>query len=362
MCTRMHALPDLRDLFRELVTRAREPMIITDVHGVIRFENGAAALSSGHDADDRVGRPIFEYIHPDDHQSLRAALARNGDPRDPATLLDCRIKHVDGRTIAIELTVAVIECGGDATRHVLMHVHDVSERLDLLARLRHAHKLAALGHLTSGVADDLARVMATIRSQLDHLPTSEAPPFFLRVVRRAAETGVALAQQLKAFAEMPPPFREQVDVHALLAEVRRSITTEAWLDVMLEAYHASVRTDRDLLRHGLVDLIVGFSRALDDGSVVSITTHNRSISRQVPWRSRTMPVEYLVIEIANGGRGTPVPPARTGLDSALPPPMSAGIVLALLSLDDVSSNAGGYVEVSSNGAGITVVAIYLPVQ
>jgi PAS domain S-box-containing protein len=350
----------LADFFRELVARAREPMIITDVGGIVRFENGAAALLTGHDAEGRAGRSIFEFIHPDDQPALRAAFDRNRDPRDPATLVDCRIRHLDGRTISTELTVTVIEIGARG-KHVLMHLHDVRDRLDLQARLRHAHKLAALGHLTSGVADDLTRVMATIRSQLDHLPTSEAPPFFLRVVRRAAETGTALAQQLKAFAEMPPPFREQVDVHALITEVRRSITAESWLDVAFEAGHSSARIDRDLLRQGLIDLIVGFSRAMPDGSVVSVTTRNRSISRQVAWRSRALPVEYLVVEISNTGRGKPSHP-HPDLASILAVPTSAAIVLALVSLDDVCTHAGGYVEVSSNGSGATLVALYVPVQ
>jgi len=35
-------------------------------------------------------------------------------------------------------------------------------------------------------------------------------------------------------------------------------------------------------------------------------------------------------------------------------------MLALVSLDDVSSDSGGYVEVSTNGSGATVIAVYLP--
>jgi PAS domain S-box-containing protein len=356
----MHPLPDWRDFFRELVIGAREAMIIADDRGVIRFENRAATLLTGHGDEDRTGRAIFEFVHPEDHHHLYAALERRGDPRDPATLIDCRARRADGRTIPIELNLATVQIGG--VTHVLMHLHDVSERVELHARLRHAHKLSALGHLTNGIADDLARVMATIRSQLDHLPTSEAPPFFLRVVRRAAETGAALAQQLKAFADMPPAFREQVDVHALVNEIRRSIGDDVWLDIRLDAASAVVRTDRELLRQALRDLALGFMRAMPEGSVVSVKTKNRSISRDVAWRSRRVPVEYLVIELSNTARGVPVEAPCDLFDPMVTPPMSAAIVLALVSLDDVASQAGGYVEISTNGGGATLVGIYLPVQ
>ena len=36
--------------------------------------------------------------------------------------------------------------GTEDSPHVLLHVHDVSERLSLLARLRQEHKLSSLGH------------------------------------------------------------------------------------------------------------------------------------------------------------------------------------------------------------------------
>jgi PAS domain S-box-containing protein len=354
----MHALPDWREYFRELVIGAREAMIIADDRGVIRFENRAATRLTGHGDEDRAERAIFEFVHPDDHHHLYAALERHGDPRDPATLIDCRVRHTDGRTIPIELNLAKIQIGG--VTHVLMHLHDVSERLELHARIRHAHKLAALGHLTNGIAEDLARVMATIRSQLDHLPTSEAPPFFLRVVRRAAETGAALAQQLKAFGEMPPAFREQVDVHTLISEVRRSISGDTWFDTRLDAASAVVRSDRELLRQAIRDLALGFARAMPDGSVVSVKTKNRAISRDVAWRCRRVAVEYLVIEVSNTARGVPVEAPSD--DPTVTPPMSAAIVLALVSLDDIASQAGGYVELSTNGGGATLVGIYLPVQ
>jgi two-component system sporulation sensor kinase A len=298
----MHSVADGSSLYRELVTRAREPMIVIDQRGLIRFENNAAGRLTGEAGKDRCGCPIFDLLHPADHDRLRVALERAGDVGEPAAIVECRARHVDGRWIAV-LMMSPVSAGTEDAPHVLLHLHDVGERLALLARIRLERKLASLGHLATGVADDLARLMETIRCQLSHLPTSETPPFFLRVIKKAAETGAALAQQIKAFAEMPSTFCEQVDLHVVLKEVLSAINGSPWLDMLLEASRPVVRTDREFLRQGLTDLVHGFAHAMPEGSVVSVTTRNLSTSRQQAWRNGTAGTEYIAIDICNTARG-----------------------------------------------------------
>jgi two-component system cell cycle sensor histidine kinase/response regulator CckA len=357
----MYSREDFGRLFEELVARARDGMVVTDTAGSIRFENEAARRLTGQGGENRDGRPFFDLIHPGDRGRVRTAFEAAAAAREPAALIECRALHFDRREINVELLMSPVE-GADGTAHVLIHVRDVNERLEMMARLRHAHKLASLGHLAMGVGDDLARVMATIRSQVAHLPTSEAPPFFLRVITKAAETGAALAQQLKAFAEMPSSSREEVDVHALVKDLRRAIGGELWVDTLFAASSVLVRTNRELLRQALVDLVRGFAHAMPEGSVVSIKTRNLSISRRPLWKERSAPVDYLVVEVSNTARGAALCTPRELFEPNAAPPVSAAIMLALIALDGLSSDSGGYVEVSTNSAGATLVALFLPGQ
>src|SRR4029453_5089780 len=113
---------------------------------------------TGRSADGRPGRPFLELVHPDDRDRVRAALERASDVREPAALIECRAFHIDGREISLEILISLAQAA-ENTPYVLMHLRDVTERLEMTARLRHAHKLASLGHLTMGVGEDLARVM-----------------------------------------------------------------------------------------------------------------------------------------------------------------------------------------------------------
>ena len=188
-----------------------------------------------------------------------------------------------------------------APRPRALQLLDASERVEMRARLGEHSRLAALGRMTAGVSDDLARVMVTIQGQLDHLLLSDAA-FGLRVIRRAAETGSALARQLKAFSEAPPPsaMDHAIDVHYLLKELRRATCPQLWLDMQLGAGSSMVKADHDGLRQGLTDLVLGFANAMPDGSVVSVTTRNVPLSRRPETAvGDCTAFNYLAIEVSN---------------------------------------------------------------
>jgi two-component system NtrC family sensor kinase len=355
------AMPDVDDLYRVLVHAARESMIVTDQEGAIAFANDAAARWTARSDDRRAQRTVFDILHLDDGAVMRAAFERCRTGHEAPVFVECRVRQGDGRWIPADVQVRSIE-GRDGARRVLLQIRDISENLAMRARLSQAHRLASLGRLTTGVADDLARVMATIRSQLDHLLLHEAMPFGMRVIRRAAETGTALAQQLRAFADAAPASRRSIDVHDLLKDIRRSISPVLWLDVLLTAGSTTVRADHETLRQGLTDLILGFANAMPDESIVSVATRNEPLAQHSGRTTEASGVDYLVIEVSNtaeavrGSLNGEVFEPRTSL------PVSAAIMLALVILDEVSFDSGGFVEVSTNPNGATVVTTYLVVE
>ena len=291
-------MPDVDDLYRVLVHAARESMVVIDDEGTIAFANDAAARWTARSDDKRARRTLFDILHPDDVAVVRAALERCRTRHDVPVFVECRVRQGDGRWIPADVQVRSIE-GREGARLVLLQIRDISENLAMRARLSQAHRLASLGRLTTGVADDLGRVMATIRSQLDHLLLHDSMPFGMRVIRRAAETGAALAQQLRAFADAAPASRRSIDVHDLLKDIRRSISPVLWLDVLLTAGATTVRADQETLRQGLTDLILAFANAMPDESIVSVATRNEPLAQHSGRSAEATGVDYLVIEVSN---------------------------------------------------------------
>jgi|KBSMisStaDraftv2_1062788.scaffolds.fasta_scaffold110205_2 PAS domain S-box-containing protein len=354
-------MPDVDEMYRVLVDAAREAMIVIDQQGTIAFSNSAAARWTARSDDKRERLTLFDFLHPDDGAVMRAALERFRTAAEAPVFVECRVRQGDGRWIPADVQVRGIE-SRDGARRVLLQIRDISESFAMRARLSQAHRLASLGRLTTGVADDLARVMATIRSQLDHLLLNDSMPFGMRVIRRAAETGAALAQQLRAFADAAPASRRSIDVHDLLKDIRRSISPVLWLDMLLGAASTTVRADHETLRQGLTDLILGFANAMPDDSIVRISTRNEPLAHRSGRSTEATGVDYLVIEVSNTAEAVTNISTGDVFEPRTALPVSAAIMLALVILDEVSFDSGGFVEVSTNPNGATVVTTYLVVE
>jgi hypothetical protein len=75
--------------------------------------------------------------------------------RDPAALVDCRVRHLDGRLIAVEVMVSLAVGGTEDSPHDAACAR--RQRTPVVARTASpGHKLSSLGHMANGVADDLA--------------------------------------------------------------------------------------------------------------------------------------------------------------------------------------------------------------
>jgi PAS domain S-box-containing protein len=154
---------DHAEIYRALVAHAFELMTVVDEGGDIVFENGAIERVTGYQMEERVGRSLFDFVHPEDAGRMKEAFDRARAGRGTTPRLDLRTRHRDGRWLPVESIARFI--GGDVV-HGLVHSQDVSERNDLRLRLRLAQRLTTLGRLTLGLADDFAKVVATIRAHL----------------------------------------------------------------------------------------------------------------------------------------------------------------------------------------------------
>jgi PAS domain S-box-containing protein len=356
---------DRVDILGTLVMHALEPMTVIDEHHVIAFENKAIERLTGRRVDERIGRSFFDFIDASDRALVRDAMNRALATREPTPSVTFRLLHRDGRPLPIESVVRFMEHADDRAVYGLIHSRDLGERADLQVRLRHAQKLTSLGLLTTRLADDVGRVVATIRSHLHTLrdPATKPVPFGLRAILKATEIAGAMAQQLRAFGELTPVLPDRIEIRGLLSEIRRSISDQMWLEVSLEADRTIVRAARESLQQGLTHLILGFRHAMPEESVVTITTQNFSLPQDfAPLPAGDPIVDYIVIEVTNTGRRTPRDVDGLLFEPSAVMPGSGPILMALVMLNDVVTSSGGFIEVVSGATAGPSVHIYIPVE
>lgn len=122
--------------FRTVVEHSPEVVAILDQDGRVTYVSPNVRGVAGHGADAAIGRPIDDFIHPDDRTAVDECLAELlGGRRELATFPALRLAHAERGWIRIEATVRNL-LHVRAVHGLMINFRDVSERLDAEDRLR----------------------------------------------------------------------------------------------------------------------------------------------------------------------------------------------------------------------------------
>lgn len=119
--------PAAGDLFQALVEYSSDAIVLADAEGTMLFLSHTAERLLGYPITERLGKSIFEHLHPDDvpkAQAMFAAALR--DPHVPKTLV-VRNLHHDGGWRDIE-AVVVNRLDEPAVGAIVTNFRDITER------------------------------------------------------------------------------------------------------------------------------------------------------------------------------------------------------------------------------------------
>jgi diguanylate cyclase (GGDEF)-like protein/PAS domain S-box-containing protein len=136
---RKHAEVALRQSdarFRSLIRNALDMITILDAEGTVRYKSPAVERVLGYQPDELVGRNVFDFIHPDEVQSVYAAfLAAVNDPKF-IPIIEFRFQHCDGSWRWLESTgtnlLADAAVGG-----LVFNSRDITDRKEVAERFWH---------------------------------------------------------------------------------------------------------------------------------------------------------------------------------------------------------------------------------
>ncbi len=120
--------------FRSLVQGSSDVIMIASPTGALRYVSPAAKGVYGCDPEEWVGTEFASHIHPEDlgrvvHEVRRFLAAHAAE--EPATRIECRIRHGDGSWLNVESSVNRHQGG------LIFNSRDVTERVRLQAQLQH---------------------------------------------------------------------------------------------------------------------------------------------------------------------------------------------------------------------------------
>lgn len=174
---------------------------------------------------------------------------------------------------------AVVRSGPDASIVDAIFT-DITTQKELEEQVRHAQKVATVGEFTGGIAHDfnnlLAVILASATMLLDALPEGDSRRADADGIVDAANRAAGLTKQLLAFSTQHKFEPRVLDLNDVVrgAEklLRRVLSEDVVLSMILADGLGRVRADAGLLEQVLMNLVVNAVDAMPDGGTLSIET------------------------------------------------------------------------------------------
>ena len=138
--------------FRALIRNSSDVIRIIDRDGLIAYDSDSGPRILGYPPGSVLGQSPLEFVHPDDRELVRDALAEVFAGTSPGTPTGFRVRHGDGRWVAVE-SVAANLLGAPGVDGIVTTTWPVEARrraeealLQSERRFRRAEEIAGLGH------------------------------------------------------------------------------------------------------------------------------------------------------------------------------------------------------------------------
>ncbi|MEO1290158.1 MAG: ammonium transporter, partial [Chloroflexota bacterium] len=136
--------------FRQLIEKASDLITIIDETGIITYQSPSSERLLGFSKDTMIDQSFFEWLHPNEHKTLRRQLGKFASDDQNTARFDFRLRNHDGvyRYFTGELTNLLNE---DVISGIVINARDVTERRIVEERL--ADNQANLSSLIESTQD-----------------------------------------------------------------------------------------------------------------------------------------------------------------------------------------------------------------
>ncbi|MBI3130698.1 MAG: response regulator [Acidobacteria bacterium] len=320
--TRHQMERDLRareERFRALLENGRDIIAILDPEGKLVYESPSAARNLGFDPDGHLGKPIRDYIHPDDHGTFDASLRETLSNPGHTAYATVRYQAKGGGWRWLE-TVSQNALDLPGVAGIVINARDVTERLRaeedrhrLETQMREAQKLESLGMLAGGIAHDfnnlLMGIMGNAGLALLHLEETHPAHKRVKQIELASLRASELTNQMLAYSGKGRFLVQTLDLARLLEEMASLLQTviskKSVLRIEAIPGRSLVEADATQIRQVVMNLITNASDAQgEQGGTITLRAGLRETGPETPCLAGTPPTgPAAFLEVSDQGGG-----------------------------------------------------------
>jgi two-component system, cell cycle sensor histidine kinase and response regulator CckA len=370
-------LEESRKQYRGLVEGTPDLVTRVDAQGRLLFVNHAAQEIFGLAPPECLGRPAFDFIHPEDRETTRTAFLDWLNSEVAIFTHENRQVSIDGRVHHMAWSIRAEygengEMAGFASTARDMTYRKLAEeaRILLEGQLLQAQKMESVGRLAGGVAHDFNNMLLVILGHaqiaLEQLGPAHPLNANLMEIRRAAEHSADLTRQLLAFARKQTIAPKVLELNRLVAGMllmlQRLIGEGIQLTWQPGADLWPVRVDSSQVNQILANLCVNARDAIAGVGKIAIMTANiRADALYCQGRPGFAPGDYVLISVSDNGIGMDqetrehlFEPFYTTKE------LGKGTGLGLSTVYGAVKQNHGFIDVSSEPGQGSIFSIYLP--
>jgi len=344
-------------------------VIATDLDGVVLLINQAAETLTGWTVGEALGQPldsVFRNVDPETRQPCDDSvelLTRNGRA---GVHRSCVLVARDSSECWIEETAAPLRAADSRTIGVVVVFRDITDALKVQEERAKAGKIASLGLLAGGIAQDFNTILMAIIGNLGRarlLATDASTRRAIDDAERASLRARQLTWQLLTFSRGGVPHKRTLAASRLLKE-SASLTVRG-SNVICEFDLApdlwEISADEEQFVQVVSNLVINAQQSMPHGGSIDVRAEN-VVEAGDRWEHalHVQPGRYIRISVTDHGVGIP----EQHLGRIFDPYFSTkekGSGLGLATAYSIIKNHGGYVSVSSKPGHGTTLTVNLPV-
>lgn len=258
--------------------------VIVHRQGVVIFANKTATLLLGTDAPESLtGRPLSEFIHPDDYPLAAAQFQAVVDTGQNTSLLEQRFLHDDGHAIDVEVASASLNYEGVTS--VITVFADISERKEAAQRAfdlaLERERVQLLNKFIQDISHEFRTPLANLTSYLyllDRDLTPEKRKHYIATMKEQIDSLTELVEDMINMSRLDsnPAFDPQlVDLNTLLrtaASAIEEIRLSHQITLDLDPQLPSLEGDAEMLYLALMHLVSNAVHYTPEGGAISLRT------------------------------------------------------------------------------------------
>jgi len=314
-----HLLTDSRISHRSLLDALPYALAVHSEERWIYCNLAAVCLMGEDSVDDVVGTSIFDYIPPEDHEHIKARIARMKKSGRAAPNSDERLLRKDGTLLPVRIQSCPVKHEG---KHAFMLTAEEIGRQDshgqeqLTEQLEQSQRLESLGVLAGGIAHDFNNLLTAILGNAElakgKLADQAAVTGHLDNIVGSCDHAAELCKQMLAYAGKGSYEVEVLNLNTMVKSmgklIRASVSSHIALKIKLDQDLPGIEGDLAQIQQLVLNFIVNSAEAIGtDSGEIKVSSGVRNMKRKqldtLYNGSELSAGQYVVIEVRDNGCG-----------------------------------------------------------